>query len=131
MDGRIDELFAAALAARRNAHAPYSRFAVGAAVLSASGRVFAGCNVENASYPVGSCAETGAVAAMAAAGERQIAAVLVLAERPVTPCGACRQRLAEFGSADTAVHAADTEGVRTSFTLGALLPEAFTLQGSS
>ncbi len=127
MSATMDELFAAALAARLNAHAPYSRFAVGAAVLTASGRIFAGCNVENASYPVGSCAETGAVAAMAAAGERSIAAVLVLAERPITPCGACRQRLAEFGSTETAVHVADPGGVRASYTLGALLPAAFIL----
>ena len=124
-----DELLAAALAVRANAYAPYSNFAVGAAVRSASGRIFAGTNVENASYPVGTCAEAGAIAAMIAAGERRIVEVLVLGEgtRPLTPCGACRQRLAEFAGADALVHAADPRGIRASYSLGALLPEAFGL----
>ena len=89
------DLLAAAAAARANAHAPYSRFAVGAALRTASGRIFAGCNVENASYPVGTCAEAGAVAAKAAGGERRILAALVLGGpvggRTLTPCGACRR----------------------------------------
>ena len=124
------DLLAAAVAARANAYAPYSNFAVGAAIRTASGRVFAAANVENASYPVGTCAEVGAIAAMVAAGERRIAAVLVLGggERPLTPCGACRQCLAEFGDAETPVYAATPDGVIcATFTLGALLPEAFLL----
>ena len=130
MSDTVDDLLAAAAAARANAYAPYSNFAVGAAVRTASGRVFAAANVENASYPVGTCAEVGAIAAMVAAGERRITAVLVLGggERALTPCGACRQCLAEFGEADTPVYAASPDGaVRATFTLGNLLPEAFRL----
>ncbi len=125
-----DDLLAAAAAARANAHAPYSRFAVGAALRTASGRIFAGCNVENASYPVGTCAETGAIAAMIAAGERRIVEVLVLGEidPPLTPCGACRQRLAEFGAPEVPVHAAAPEGVKATRALGDLLPHAFALR---
>lgn len=124
------DLLAAASAARANAHAPYSRFAVGAALRTASGRIFAGCNVENASYPVGTCAEAGAVAAMVAAGERRIVEVLVLGaiDPPLTPCGACRQRLAEFGDTDTPVHGAALDGTMATHTLGALLPHAFALK---
>jgi len=125
--GPEGELFAAAAEARRHAHAPYSGFAVGAAVLSDDGRIFAGCNVENASYPEGTCAETGAIAAMVAAGADRIKATLVLAEgtAPVTPCGGCRQRLAEFAGPDTPVILAGPEGERARTTLGALLPSAF------
>src|SRR5918992_5384318 len=91
----MKDLFDAALGAFGNAHAPYSGFRVGAAVRGESGRIFAGANVENASYPEGTCAETGAIAAMVAAGERRIVEALVLAagERLCTPCGGCRQRL--------------------------------------
>jgi cytidine deaminase len=123
----LDELFAAAAAARERAYAPYSKYRVGAALADESGRVFAGCNVENAAYPVGTCAEAGAIAAMAAAGGRGIAAILVLADGPnlVTPCGACRQRIREFGSEDTPVHLADPNGVQRTLSLGELLPFAF------
>ncbi|PWE28873.1 cytidine deaminase [Maritimibacter sp. 55A14] len=122
-----DALFQAAHRARANAHAPYSGFPVGAALRSASGEIFAGCNVENAAYPEGCCAETGAIAAMVAAGQRSIAAVLVLADSPdpVTPCGGCRQRLAEFAGPSLSVFLAGPEGVRECTTLGALLPGAF------
>jgi cytidine deaminase len=123
----IDRLFAAAVAARRNAYAPYSGFAVGAALLSASGAVFAGANVENAAYPVGHCAEASAIASMIGAGERQIAEILILAEstEPIMPCGACRQRLFEFAGKDMKVHSADPTGVKLSLTLAELLPHAF------
>ncbi len=126
----LDEMIRLARAARDNAHAPYSGFRVGACLRSADGRLFAGCNVENAAYPEGQCAETSALGAMVSAGAREIAEVLVLAEgeRLCTPCGGCRQRLAEFADAGTPVHAAGTEGVRRSFTLGELLPEAFFLE---
>ena len=112
---------------REQAYAPYSRYAVGAALADESGRIFAGCNVENASYPVGTCAEAGAIAAMAAGGGRRISAILVLADGPelVTPCGACRQRIREFGTADTPVHLADPGGVQRTLALGELLPFAF------
>ena len=93
----MQDLFDAALAAFHHAHAPYSAFRVGAAVRTASGRIFAGANVENASYPEGNCAETSALAAMVAAGERKLAEALVVAagERLCAPCGGCRQRLAD------------------------------------
>ncbi len=123
----IDVLFAAASAVREHAYAPYSGYRVGAALADESGRVFAGCNVENAAYPVGTCAEAGAIAAMAARGGRRIAAILVLADGPelVTPCGACRQRIREFGRDETPVHLADPGGVKRTLTLGELLPFAF------
>jgi cytidine deaminase len=125
--GPGDPLFDAALAAHANAHAPYSGFAVGAAVRSEEGRIFAGCNVENASYPEGTCAETGAIATMIAAGGRRIAEVLVLAEGtdPVPPCGGCRQRIIEFADPVTPVILAGPEGERSRTTLGALLPGPF------
>jgi cytidine deaminase len=123
----LDALFTAAAAVRGHAYAPYSGYRVGAALLDESGRVFAGCNVENAAYPVGTCAEAGAIAAMAAGGGRRITAILVLADGPelVTPCGACRQRIREFGTGDTPVHLADPGGVKRSLTLEVLLPLAF------
>nr|WP_309391322.1 cytidine deaminase [Chelatococcus sambhunathii] len=126
-DLRIDALFDAAKKARANAYAPYSGFAVGAAVLSESGAVFAGCNVENAAFPVGFCAEAGAVAAMVAAGGKRVAAALVLGggETLCMPCGACRQRLREFGDEATPVIVAGQQGVRRRFSLGELLPESF------
>ena len=108
----IDDLFAAAVAAQANAYAPYSRFKVGAAVLTPSGRIFAGCNVENAAYPQGSCAEAGAIAAMALGGERRIEAVAVVGDGDalVTPCGGCRQRIREFAGPDALVHVGNPAG---------------------
>lgn len=123
----VADLLAAARAARANAYAPYSNFSVGAAVRAEDGRIFAGANVENAAFPVGTCAEAGAIAAMIAAGGRRITDALVFGAGPelVTPCGACRQRLREFAGPETVIHVADENGVRETFTLGALLPEAF------
>jgi xanthosine phosphorylase len=123
------DLLDAALAAHANAHAPYSRFQVGAAVRTESGRIFAGANVENASYPHGNCAEASALAAMVAAGERRIVEALVVAggERLCTPCGGCRQRLFEFGAPETLVHLCDPRGLRRTVTLGELLPLSFSL----
>jgi xanthosine phosphorylase len=123
------DLFEAARAAFDNAHAPYSKFRVGAAVRAASGRIFAGANVENASYPEGNCAEASAIAAMVAAGERQITEALVVAagERLCTPCGGCRQRLAEFAGPEVPVHLCDPQGLRRTVTLGELLPLSFAL----
>jgi cytidine deaminase len=124
---KLEALFEAAAAARQNAYAPYSGFKVGAALITPSGAIFSGANAENAAYPAGTCAEAGAIAAMVAAGERQIAEILVVADGSVltTPCGACRQRIREFAKADAIIHAAGPEGPRANFTLGQLLPEAF------
>lgn len=126
-DGVREALIAAARAVRARAHAPYSRFAVGAAVLDETGRVHAGCNVENAAYPQGWCAETSAIAAMVAAGGRRITAVAVcaVAAEPVTPCGGCRQRIREFAADDCPVFVADEQALVASFTLGQLLPCSF------
>ena len=97
------ELLAAARAAQANAHAPYSEFPVGAALRTSSGAVFSGCNVENASYPLGTCAEAGAIAAMVAAGETTIDVMLTVADGDMlaTPCGGCRQRIREFATPAT------------------------------
>jgi cytidine deaminase len=113
--------------ALENAHAPYSRFRVGACLRAAGGRLYAGCNVENSAYPVGQCAEATAIGAMVAAGDREIAEVLVATEGPelCTPCGRCRQQLAEFARPDVRVHLCGPEGVRRTVTLGELLPLAF------
>ncbi len=124
----IEELFPAAAAARQNAYAPYSRFPVGAAIRSGSGAIYSGANVENAAYPVGTCAEAAAIAAMVNAGERQIAEILILAEsaEPVMPCGACRQRIFEFAMKDMKVHSAGSGGgVRESMLFAELFPHAF------
>lgn len=124
---RIEELFAAALAVQQNAHAPYSKYRVGAALLTGGGQIFSGCNVENAAYPQGSCAEAGAIAAMVAAGEREIVAVLTVCDGDElgTCCGGCRQRIREFAALSTPVYAADGTGVRATFTLDELLPHSF------
>ena len=120
-------LFEAALAARQRAYAPYSRFLVGAALRDEAGAIHSGCNVENAAYPVGTCAEAGAIAAMIASGGRRIREILILADSPapVTPCGACRQRIREFAGPDTPILSAGPDGVRARFTLEALLPASF------
>lgn len=122
-----EALIAAARAVRARAHAPYSRFAVGAAVIDELGRIHAGCNVENAAYPQGWCAETSAIAAMVAAGGTRITAVAVcgVAAEPVTPCGGCRQRIREFAADDCPVYVADEHTLVARFTLGQLLPCSF------
>jgi len=124
---QVDRLLAAARDAQLRAHAPYSRFRVGAAVLDESGRIHAGCNVENAAYPLGMCAEALAIATMVREGGRSVAGLVVVGEgeRLVTPCGGCRQRLREFAADATPVFVADLERVRAQFTLGELLPESF------
>jgi cytidine deaminase len=117
----------AAIAVRRNAHAPYSGFRVGAAIRAASGAVYTGCNVENVAYPEGTCAEAGAIAAMVAAGETSLREVYVVAgsPSPVPPCGGCRQKLAEFGAGDVPVTMATLEGGERTTTIADLLPGAF------
>lgn len=109
------------------AHAPYSRFAVGAVLRGAGGRLHAGCNVENAAYPQGLCAEAAAIGAMVASGEKIIREILVMAEgsQLVTPCGGCRQRLREFAGDATPVFLCGPEGLRRTASLGELLPLSF------
>ena len=121
------DLLAAATAVRLNAHAPYSRFKVGAAIRAASGTVYSGCNVENVAYPEGTCAEAGAIAAMVAAGDTVIAEVLVIADcpSPVPPCGGCRQKLAEFAAPDVRVTLCTTDGATKVMTVADLLPGSF------
>src|SRR5262245_48310369 len=123
----IEPMLGLAREALARAHAPYSRFRVGACLRAASGRLHAGCNVENAAYPVGQCAEATAIGVMVAAGDRQIVEVVVASEGAALcpPCGRCRQQLAEFAGPDTPVHLCGPEGVRASTTLGQLLPLAF------
>ena len=120
-------LWLASLAARKHSHSPYSHYAVGAAVLDEAGVIHAGCNVENAAYPEGWCAETTALGAMLMAGGKQAKAVLVSGPGPdvITPCGGCRQRLREFGSDDMLIIAADPTGIRRAWTLSQLLPASF------
>lgn len=127
-DESIDMLVAAAREARVNAYAPYSHFAVGAAVL-AGGRVFTGVNIENASYPVSVCAERNAVAAAVGAGEHAIEAVAVVADASVItpPCGACRQVLYEFGPRMLVV-CAQMNGATQEWQMAELLPHAFTFE---
>jgi len=129
------ELFEAARAVRLRAHAPYSRFLVGAALRTAAGTVHAGANVENAAYPEGWCAEPSAIAAMIAASSdrdaRRIAALTCVADpisgRPTTPCGGCRQRIAEFSQPDTLIHCLSPDGTGHTYTMAELLPGAFSM----
>ena len=120
-------LLDAARAVRENAHAPYSKFKVGAALQATSGNVYVGCNVENVAYPEGTCAEAGAIAAMVAAGDRAIAEIAVIADSPtpVSPCGGCRQKIAEFAKADVVVTMATIDGAVQHTTVAALLPGSF------
>lgn len=121
------DLFAAARQVQANAHVPYSAFHVGAALRTTSGQVFAGCNVENAAYPEGVCAEASAISAMVSAGERDIEAIVTVCDGEAlgTCCGGCRQKIREFATEATAIHNAGPDGVRKTFTMAELLPDAF------
>jgi cytidine deaminase len=120
-------LLAASLEARTRSHSPYSRYAVGAAILDEQGRVHLGANMENAAYPQGWCAEATALGAMLMAGGRQARALLVTGPGPdiVTPCGGCRQKLREFAAPDLMIIAGDPGGIRAQWTLEQLLPFSF------
>jgi cytidine deaminase len=120
-------LLAAAKQARIRAYAPYSKFKVGAAILADDDRIYAGGNVENAAYPNGVCAETSAISAMVQGGAKKIRAIAVVAggSKLVTPCGGCRQRIAEFADPETPVHICGPDGLRKTFTIADLLPESF------
>lgn len=122
-----EELFLAARDVQRHAHVPYSRFPVGAAIRTSSGAVFVGANVENAAYPEGMCAEASAIGAMASAGERVIDTIVTVCDGDMlsTPCGGCRQKIREFSTASTVIHAAGPEGVRITYSMADLLPDSF------
>ena len=129
-DEVLDRMFEKALAVRKNAYVPYSQFPVAACVLSDGGEIFAGVNVDNASFPETACAEANAIGAMILAGHRRIEAVLVLGgdEQTAvvcTPCGGCRQRLAEFTPPNATVFACGPEGIRDVSRFADLLPKSF------
>ncbi len=123
----LQELYEQALTARSNAYAPYSGYKVGAAIYTKNKNIYASCNVENVSFPCGTCAEAGAIAAMIAGGDKEIEAILVVADGKnlVYPCGACLQRIAEFSSEKTKIYLADLEKVCKIYTLNELLPYGF------
>jgi cytidine deaminase len=128
-DSQQHALLDAARQARGRAYAPYSNYPVGAAVLDESGRIHAGCNVENAAYPEGLCAEAAALSAMVLAGGRQARALLVVGSgeegRWITPCGGCRQKLREFGAPELIIQSASALALGPRHTLAQLLPESF------
>ena len=124
----IDEkLFAAAEVIRAKAYAPYSRFHVGAAILADDGNIYSGCNIENAAYPQGNCAEASAIAAMIAGGGKRIMRIYVTGPgaSPVTPCGGCRQRIREFADLGVTVISHGVDGAPLEQTLEQLLPHSF------
>ncbi len=121
-------LISAAMAARRKAYAPYSKFLVGAALRDEHGAIHSGCNIENAAYPQGWCAETSAIAAMVMAGSRSIAEMAVIGSGDLlcTPCGGCRQKIREFARGDVKIHMCGEDGrVMKTMTLDELLPSSF------
>lgn len=123
------DLYQAASKAMAKSHSPYSNFPVGAAIRAKSGEIYAGCNIENAAYPEGWCAETSAISHMIVGGDTEISEILVIAEKmaKVTPCGGCRQRISEFAAPQTPVHLCDANGVLETVTLAQLLPASFDL----
>ena len=122
----IKQLYQAARQCRNYAYAPYSKFAIGAAIRSEADRIYTGCNVENVSYPCGSCAEAGAISTMIAAGSRQIVEIMIVADTDnIVPCGNCLQKIAEFGTTETLVHCADLNGNIKTYSLSQLLPINF------
>lgn len=130
MSQTVDQaLVNAAKAAMENAYAPYSKYHVGAAIRAEDGQVYAGCNVENAAYPEGTCAEAGAIGAMIAAGAKQIKDIVIIAvgDNKAAPCGGCRQKINEFAEPDLMVNVVNTAGDTTRFSLGEILPHSFKL----
>ena len=123
----IQQLFKIAEASMQNAYAPYSKFRVGAAVLADNQKIYGGCNTENISYPCGTCAEAGAIAAMVADGGRVIKQILIVSDGKtmITPCGACLQRIKEFSDSDTEIILTDVERKFYHYRISDLLPQAF------
>ena len=126
MNKKID-LYEAAKNTMHNAYAAYSTFLVGAAILSDNNNIYTGCNVENVSYPCGTCAEQGAISAMIAGGDKQIKEILIISngKELISPCGACRQRIAEFATSNTIIHLANNKSIQKSLKISELLPLAF------
>lgn len=123
----LRQLLAAALAVRHRAYAPYSRFPVGAAILADDGKIYAGCNVENASYPVGLCAERSAIGQAIARGARRIRAAALVCEGTPLPCGMCLQVFAEFSAPEMPLLLATPGGQERKVRLDELLPHSFGL----
>ena len=123
----MTDIVKAAQEAMKMAYAPYSGFAVGAAVRAGSGRIYSGCNIENAAFPQGWCAEASAISALIMDGEHKIVEIAIAGggDELCTPCGGCRQKLREFAHSDVAIHVCGPEGVRMTTTLGDLLPHSF------
>jgi cytidine deaminase len=123
----MDDLLRLARTMMVRAHAPYSKFHVGAAVRDEDGGIHGGCNVENAAYPQGFCAEAGAIAALVAAGKRRVLECVVIGPGPevITPCGGCRQKLREFADDEMKIHLCGPDGLHRTVTLGMLLPMSF------
>ena len=123
----MDDLLHLARTMMVRAHAPYSKFHVGAAVRDEDGGIHGGCNVENAAYPQGICAEAGAIAALVAAGRKRVVECVVIGPGPevITPCGGCRQKLREFAADEMKVHLCGPDGLHRTVTLGMLLPMSF------
>ncbi len=126
----LESLYQKALQARNHAYAPYSGFSVGAALVSENGNMYAGSNVENASYPCGTCAEAGAISAMIAGGDKIIKDIVIVsgASDLIVPCGACLQRLREFSDEKTTIHLANLTKIEKSYKLSDLLPVSFSAE---
>ena len=123
----FEKLFLEAKNVRENAHAPYSQFKVGAALLTENGSIISGCNVENAAYPLSQCAEASAVGNLISNGYKKIIEVVVIGSGNLlcSPCGGCRQRLREFASLDVSIHMCNSDGHLKTLTLAELLPDSF------
>lgn len=123
----LQQLLEFAEKSMKNAYAPYSKFKVGAAILSDNGKIYSGCNVENIAYPSGSCAEAGAISAMINGGGKKITALLVIADsqKLITPCGNCLQKIQEFSDQNTQVILANSDGIQKTMPLSQLLPQGF------
>ena len=123
----LNKMLERALSAKKTAYAPYSKFHVGAVILSENNNLYSGCNIENAAYPQGCCAEMTAIGHMIMGGDKTIKEILVVGgnEDMCTPCGGCRQKIREFANKHTLIHCANSNGVLKTFTLNELLPYSF------
>ena len=129
MDKTVKKMLKLARKARENAYAPYSKFKVGACIVTKNGNFYIGANAENSASPEGTCAETNAIGAMVSAGDREIESIVLIGpeHKFITPCGGCRQRLAEFSFRDVSVYLFDDDDNMREMTVGELLPESFSL----